>query len=173
MEQRSLVAYENWREASARFDYLVLGFIAAVTAYIGQSIRPARLAWAANGLNLELVSLALLVGAVVAGFKRVETNVEMFRLNHEYLHAFEARAAMAEVLRNASPAFNAQTGEPVSHAVAAARYPELGEQAKRIQEVLDRAVATSVRMYKLRNWLFALGFAALVVSRILAAYQAG
>jgi hypothetical protein len=171
MEQRSIGAYENWREAATRFDYFVLGFIAALTAYIGQSFRPTRLVWAINSANLELLSLALLVSAVVAGFKRAETNVEIFRLNHEYLHSLEGRGAMAEVLRNPAPAFNAQTGDPVPHEHAAARYSQLGQRADRIQQVLDQAASRSLRMYKLRNWLFAAGFVSLVVSRILGAYQ--
>jgi hypothetical protein len=173
MEERSLIAYENWRDAASRFDYLVLGFIGAVTAYIGQSFKPARLELAINSANAELLSLALLVGAVIAGFKRVECNVEIFRLNHSLLHSSERRSAMMRVMQEGRPGFNAQTGALISPQLAAEQHARLADVLEHGQELIDRATTSSLRFYKLRNLLFAAGFGALVVARILAAYEVG
>ncbi len=172
MQERSLIAYENWRESSARFDYLVLGFIGAVTAYVGQSFNPGRLTLALDSTNFEILSLVLLVSAVVFGFKRAECNVEIFRLNHSILHASEERGAMMRVIQEGRPGFNVQTGDPIDPEHAATRRAELSQEVTHYRELSDKAAVTSMRFYRIRNLFFATGFAVLLVARILAPYEA-
>ena len=43
MPDRSVIAYEHYREASQRFEYFVLGISGALCAYITQNLKPEKL----------------------------------------------------------------------------------------------------------------------------------
>ena len=95
-DDRSKMLYQAWQQASEKFDYFVVGAAGALVAYVGQHVQPTRLAL--NAGTLELAALALLLGAVVAGLKRIETSVTLLRMNSQLLHTHTDIMCDADIL---------------------------------------------------------------------------
>lgn len=165
--ERSDTAYGYWRESSEKFDYFVAGVSGALTAYIGQHIRPIPLG--INAGTFELLALVLLVASVVMSFKRIEIQMSIFKGIHARLYAEEARGSMVEAAMK-GPGLNVATGD----VFAPDQMLEVAEfhraHAAEMKEILDKLVVRSGRYYTWRNRLLLNGFAVLVFSRILPAY---
>lgn len=165
---RSDKLHAEWRAATEKFDYFILGVTCALSAFIGQGYRPERL-----GLNpaaLELVALLVFVLAVVAGFRRIEKTLLVTVLNSRELHAFEARGGMVAKMQSGQTLINEATGQFFSSEQAAARVVELTKTIKETQPVLEAAKSAAYRHYRLRNSLLLLGFLLLLSARIWSAY---
>ena len=164
--ERSDKLFEAARDAQQKFDYFVLGIIGALCAFIGQSFKPDML-----GLNpsaLEFVSMLMLVGSAVAGFKRVEGTNMLMRVNAQYLRMQEERGMMAPAL--GSGVRNGATGEVYSAQDVASKLAALDEVIPTVRAELDEIGRGTLRSYKARNWLLLAGFLMLLLSRVWAAY---
>ncbi|HEV7893349.1 MAG TPA: hypothetical protein VGP08_22220 [Pyrinomonadaceae bacterium] len=164
---RSDKVYDYWREASEKFDYFITGVTGALTAYIGQNIQPHKI-----GLHPEsigVLALIMLITSMIAGFKRIETNVSIFRIMQRRLYSEEARGSLLSASQG-KPLINEATGQVLSpsQVLAQAQHHEL--QAETARSNLDALTAKSGRYYKWRNWLLILGFVLLIVARIAPAY---
>jgi hypothetical protein len=166
-EQRSLIAYEYWKDSSQRFDYFVTGVTGALVAFVAQAYHPEKIGLTPN--SLELLSIFLLVGSVIAGFKRVEANVEAFRLMSEGLDAAEKLGALTANL-GLTPVLNLETGEILTFQDVVQQREYYSKRVDTVQTRLKKYLDMSLSAYKWRNRLLASGFFALVASRILVAY---
>lgn len=166
--ERSDKAYDYWRDASLRFDYFVTALTGALTAYVGQTIKPHRIGL--NPESLELLALLLLVCSVVAGLKHIETGVEAFRAMHLRLYHQEVRGALVEASTKPGLLFNRSTGDMLSPSSIAAGVRQHGDAADDVESRLKKISCSSARYYKLRNRLLLAGFLLLITARILPAY---
>lgn len=93
--ERSLKAWDHWRESATRLDYFILGISTALTAYQGQHLAPV-----SPGLNpgtIALGSLAALSLSVVAGIERLRAGVAFLAAQSISLEA-HARAGQIKTL---------------------------------------------------------------------------
>ena len=165
--ERSDKVYDNWRQGAEKFDYFVLGLTGALCAYISQTYTPEKL-----GLNpgtLELLSLALLVFAAIAGFKRVETIIEITRLNHWSLRANEERGALISKSRS-QPLLNESTGDILSPQMVQQHVNALTHSIASFDPQIKNAQSSALLWYRIRNLLILVGFAVLVSAKVLSAY---
>jgi hypothetical protein len=165
--QRSDKAYEQWRDASEKFDYFMTGLTGALVAYLGQSLHPSRL-----GLNvpsLEVLAVATLVTSAVLGFRRIETNVTLLRGQAKRLYGEEARGAMLEAATKGA-GFNASTGDVFSPRQLIERAEVHRKGVENLRLSLDELAARAGAYYQWRNRTLLLGFSLLVAARILPAY---
>ncbi|HEV7473793.1 MAG TPA: hypothetical protein VGN90_07080 [Pyrinomonadaceae bacterium] len=167
MSERSIVAFEHYRDASQRFEYFILGVSGALCAYIGQHLTPHKIGL--TPYTLELLSLLLLVGSVFVGFKRIEKIIVCHVLNHRLLYLNEERGQLVTNFKG-QPLVNASSGESFSAKATARRISELHESIPALQEQFDRAAVKGNTYYKVRNWLLAAGFLGLLISKILIPY---
>lgn len=167
-EKRSLISYENYRQAMDKFDYFVVGASGALCAFIAQGLKPERLGW--NSYTYELAALALLFIAVVLGFKRLEAQVTMHALNTEQLHASEARGSSAKALGQGGLNIS-ESGELLSPQELLARVEKYGALLEAIEPAMERQIKRGLRYYKWRNRFLALGFIVLVSARVAGPYQ--
>jgi hypothetical protein len=167
MTERSIIAHEYYREASQRFDYFMLAVSTALCAYIGQTLVPKKLnAWP---YTLELLSLFVLVGSAVAGFRRIEKTIVSHRLNHIFLDLNEQRG---QLITNVSgkPIVNAQTGEIYSPSEINQQLTQLEQEIPKRRNQIETVAAQAKRYYEIRNRLLMIGFLGLVISKMLVPY---
>lgn len=165
--ERSDKAYDAWREASEKFDYFITGVTGALVAFIAENLEPARLGL--NEVTIEIASVLLLLGSVVIGFKRIETNVTIYRLTSQRLYSTEARGALLSAFQG-TPLINQATGDVYS-ATGVAHEAQIHQaQVRVIEEKSDELAKLSASLYRWRNKLLISGFLLLVISRILPAY---
>ncbi len=165
--QRSLLAYEHAREAAQRFEYFILGISTALCAYIGQNLPPQKLGL--SPYTLEVASLVLLITSVIVGFRLIEAVIMCHRINQAMLHLGEERG---ELVSNFSgkPLPNKESGSIQSVEQVQQRIAKLNEQIPMTKQEFKTKSAVVLRYYKLRNWLLALGFIGLFISKIITPY---
>jgi hypothetical protein len=165
--ERSDKLHENYQQAVEKFDYFVLAVTGALCTYISQVYKPAKID--VNPATLELLSLLLLVGAAVAGFRRVERTIQVTILNHRYLRTQEEKGALS-AKANGGHLINESTGEIFSPGSVSQRIEEMSRSIPIIRTKLEAAISAAERSYKTRNALLFIGFCSLVASKVWSAY---
>lgn len=167
MEERSIIAYEHYRDASQRFEYFFSGIIAALCAYIAQSFKPAKLDWNPN--TFELLSLIILFSSFFFSLKRMEKIVQVFRGVHKKLHNSEIKGKLVAHI-DIAPFINEQTGKVYTIQDVELEIKFLDYLLPKVEEDIHKTNTSAERYYSLRNMFFYLGFILLIVSKILYAY---
>ena len=165
--ERSDKVFETWRQAVEKFDYFILGVTGALCAYISQVYRPAKLG--VNPASLELLALTLLVASAVAGFRRVESTIQVTSLNHRYLRANEERGVLISK-SNGGPLINESTGNILSPDMVAQHVETMTQSIPLLHQQLEKARSAAERSYNVRNMLLIVGFSALVAAKVWSAY---
>ena len=94
-DNRSLIE-SGYYQGLQRFEYFIVGASLALCAYVGHTLHPEKLTFL-SAYTMEVVSLALLILSAGVGLKRIESLVQISRLNGQLLDAIEKRGAvMAE-----------------------------------------------------------------------------
>jgi hypothetical protein len=166
--ERSDKVHSNWRESTEKFDYFILGIIAALCAFIGQGYKAAKLG--INPNSLELIALLILVLAAIAGFRRIEQTLFVNLINYRVLQANEARGGMVAKLPEGRTILNEATGQTYTPNQAMQRISKLTESIQSFEPQMDMAKKAALRQYNLRNYLTLIGFLMLLGSRVWAAY---
>lgn len=167
MSERSLKAYDAWRDEAQRFDYFILGLIGALAAYVAQNLKPQRLGW--SPFTLELVGLFLLVAAAFFGFRRIEHNVALLRQTHARLEWEDNLASIVENYRG--NAVRTNLGEVLSPDDIERRAQDLRASITKIGKLQEATATASGKNYQRRNWCLLAGFLILIVARILQVYS--
>jgi len=109
MEEYTAKAYDNYREASQRFEYFVLGLCVAVVAYAGQTLQPER--FGSNSSTVEIGAILLLIACVALGPKRVEKIIAFHVANLNVLEVKGRRSALARFVLEGGSRVNPETSE--------------------------------------------------------------
>ncbi|GLC25080.1 hypothetical protein [Roseisolibacter agri] len=161
---------DAWRQASEKFDYFLTGGTGALAAYVGQRIEPVRLGW--NPTTFEVAALALLGASLYCGIKRIETMVEIYRVQALTLRAETSSQNFIRAAHTPGGEFiDSTTGRPTTRDRVHAVGVEQGEVAKVGHQTADSKGKLAVRWYQARNATLFLGLAVLVAARILPAYS--
>jgi hypothetical protein len=167
MAERSLIAYEHWRESSQKFDYFMTGLSGALVAYIAETYSPQRIGWSPN--SIELLSVFLLVASLVAGFKRIDYNVGAFKIMSQKLDAEEKLGSLTASMSNA-PVLNVLTGEILTFTDIESKRAYYTQVISFSESKLKTWTDRSFKAYRLRNYLLVMGFSAIITSKIWLAY---
>lgn len=166
--QRSDKVYEYWHQSREKFDYFVTGITGALCAYVSQSSVPARISVSPN--TLELLALLLLVGSVIAGFRRIEKILIAYRYDHEMLRAQEERGQLVS-LPEGGTLVNKASGEILGPDLISSRIHELSESWAESEKFANMSSRSADLWYRVRNWLLGTGFLLLIASKVWAAYM--
>src|SRR5436190_17188205 len=98
-ENRRLFEFGYYREGLQRFEYFVVGVSLALCAYVGQTLHPEKLRLF-SAYTIEVVSLALLILSALIGLKRIESLIQLSRLNGWLLDAGEKRGEIVKAIPN-------------------------------------------------------------------------
>jgi hypothetical protein len=165
---RSDKLHADWKASTEKFDYFILGVVCALCAFIAQGYKPAKLG--INPSTLEFVALLVFVLAVVAGFRRIERTLQVTLLNHQVLHAYEARGGMVSKMSEGRTLINEATGQLFSPEQAQARVAELTKSIQELKPLLESAKARAHVYYTRRNGLSLTAFLLLLSARVWSAY---
>jgi hypothetical protein len=95
MTDRSLLAWERWRDNAEKFDYHMLGVAAALVAYIGQHLTPVRVGL--NPASFELLSCLTLTASAVMGILRLRATTS-FSLAETVAHDAQEKAGSLKTI---------------------------------------------------------------------------
>ncbi len=168
MDEYSAKAYDNYREASQRFEYFVLGLCVAVVAYAGQTLQPER--FGSNSSTVEIGAILLLIACVALGLKRVEKIIAFHVANLNVLEVKGRRSALARFVLEGGSRVNPETSELWLPDDMKKQIAEFDKIIPDLEKKLNNLNKALVRLYSWRNSLLILGLVGLVVSKVLAPY---
>jgi len=161
MSERSLKAYDAWRDEAQRFDYFILGLIGAVTAYVVQNLEPHKVR--SLLFAIQLAGLILLIAAASFGFRRIEQNIALLRHTYTRLEWEENLSSLVENYRG--NAVRTNLGDVLTPEDTENHAQQLRAAIAKIGELQEVAAKASGKNYLRRNWCFFVGFILIAISR--------
>lgn len=120
---------------------------------------------------MEVVSLALLILSAGVGLKRIESLVQISRLNGQLLDAIEKRGAVMAAKPNPEGLIVVKyPGRLLTIEAAANWVRELNDKIKVLHHMIEKETTKAESVYKWRNRLLLIGFCGLVLSKVLTPY---
>jgi hypothetical protein len=169
MSERSIIAFEGYREGIQKFDYFVSGLTGAIFAYVAQTYSPKQLGFGAS--SIEPLALVLLAISFFIGLKRIESSNVMMRVNHEMLDASEKAGQAATALDSGMAlARDALSGKIVSRDQLEFNRRYQMDRSEKAAEALQAVRAKGDRHYRHRDLFLILGFIAILLAKILQPY---
>lgn len=169
-DQRSLIEFANYREGLQRLEYFIIGVSLAICAYAGHTLHPGKLT-PLSAYTIEVVSLALLIVSAGVGLKRIESLVQLSRLNGLLLDAIEKRGAVMAAKPNSEGLIVIKyPGRLITSEEAANWIRELNDRIPVLHHMVEKETTRAGSLYKWRNRLLLVGFCGLVLSKILTPY---
>jgi hypothetical protein len=169
-DNRSLIEFGYYREGLQRFEYFIVGVSLALCAYVGQTLHPEKLTFL-SAYTIEVVSLALLILSAGVGLKRIQSLVQISRLNGQLLDAIEKRGAVIVAKPNYQGLFVMKyPGRILTSAEAANWLRGLNDKIKVLHHMIEKETTRAESLYKWRNRLLLIGFCGLVLSKVLTPY---
>jgi hypothetical protein len=159
-------AYLWWREAAEKFDYFMIGLSAALSGYLGQSLRVSLDSLASI---VETAAVLFFVASTVAGLVRVKSAVHVLSLQQDRI---SGRADL-RVYRAATAGEGVATtpeGEALSPMDAAALLRPQTEFLEKLEPVLRRTMRRAELGGAWCQRLLVAGFLTLVLARVLPAF---
>jgi hypothetical protein len=169
-DDRSLIEFGYYREGLQRFEYFIVGVSLALCAYVGQTLHPEKLRLL-SAYTIEVVSLALLIVSALVGLKRIQSLIQLSRLNGQLLDANEKRGEIVKAIPHAQGLIvNEVSGEALSIEAAEKWRRELTEKIKSLRKLMEKERTRAAGLYTWRNTLLLIGFCGLVFAKVLAPY---
>ncbi|MHA2032359.1 MAG: hypothetical protein ACW99Q_23545 [Candidatus Kariarchaeaceae archaeon] len=169
-KERSLVAYEYYKESLQKFEYYFTGLIGILCVYISQSFVPDKIDFSPN--TLELVSLIIFIISLGLSLIRISKVVQGYRLNHNQLHLIEIRGGLkSNLLKDPGKSLiNEETGDVFTTKQAELKITQIDKQLPKIETELSNLEDALRKLFVWRNMLFVFGFFLLISSKIWNAY---
>jgi hypothetical protein len=167
---RSLIEFGYYREGLQRFEYFIVAVSLALCAYAGQTLHPEKLTLS-SAYTIEVVSLALLILSAGVGLKRIESLVQLSRLNGQLIDAIEKRGAVMAAKPNSEGMIVIKyPGRLITSEAAANWIRELNPKIRVLRHMIEKETTRAEGLYKWRNRLLLVGFCGLVLSKVLTPY---
>jgi hypothetical protein len=168
-DNRSLIE-SGYYQGLQRFEYFIVGASLVLCAYVSHTLHPEKLTFL-SAYTMEVVSLALLILSAGVGLKRIESLVQISRLNGQLLDAMEKRGAvMAEKPNSEGLIVVKYPGRLLTIEAAANWVRELNDKIQVLHHMIEKETTRAESVYKWRNRLLLIGFCGLVLSKILTPY---
>ena len=168
-DNRSLIEF-GYYQGLQRFEYFIVGVSLALCAYVGLTLHPEKLTFL-SAYTMEVVSLALLIISAGVGLKRIESLVQIRRLNGQLLDAIEKRGVVMTTKPFSEGLIIVKNpGRLLTSEEAANWVRELNDKIQILHHMIEKETSRAESVYKWRNRLLLIGFCSLVLSKILTPY---
>lgn len=168
-DNRSLIE-SGYYQGLQRFEYFIVGASLALCAYVGYTLHPEKLTFL-SGYTIEVVSFVLLILSAGVGLKRIESLVQISRLNGQLLDAVEKRGAIMSSKPDSEGLIVVKNpGRLLTSEAAANCVRELNDNIPVLHHMIETETTRAEKLYKWRNRLLLIGFCGLALSKVLTPY---
>ena len=169
-DHRSFVEFANYREGLQRLEYFIVAVSLVLCAYAGHTLHSEKLTLL-SAYTIEVASLALLILSAGVGLKRIESLVQLSRLNGQLLDAIEKRGAVMAAKPNSEGWIVIKyPGRLITSEEAANWVRQLNERIPVLHHLGEKETTRAENLCKWRNRLLLVGFCGLVLSKVFAPY---
>jgi hypothetical protein len=167
-DSRSIEIFKGLRDAQQKLDYFLLGLASALFAYIGGQYQPMPITFSQN--TAELISLSFLFASIIAGFKRLDLNISLMKLNFNKLDTSEKKGALTQALSMRGTVLNSDTGKCFDRIEAKYILSLIDEHEPKLIANIEKYINYSGVAFSIRNWCLILGFVFLAISKFIGVY---
>jgi len=165
---RSLEAWKSWKDAQLKYDYYIVGLVAALFAYVGSNYVPQKIAFSQN--TFELVSILFLALSLIVGIRRLEIDLVLQTITLKQCEAKEMRNA-ANKISAFGGSHNLDTGGFITVTDAEQRAKKMESAIEVLNNGFSEVSNRATWLFKIRNWALTLGFITLAASKIIGVYS--
>lgn len=163
MANRSLEAWKSWKQAQLKYDYYIVGLVAALFAYVGSNYTPQKIAFSQN--SLELASILFLAVSLIVGVRRLETDLSIQTITLKQCEAEEMRGAANQIVANGG-AHNLDDNGFISVDDAKRRAEQMNSALRVLNRKFSSVSDRSEKLFKSRNWTLMAGFISFAASKV-------
>ena len=167
-DSRSIEIFKGIKDAEQKLDYFFLSLSCALFAYIGAQYKPMPLSFSQN--TFELISITLFFISIIAGFKRLDFNITIMRLNFQKLDMGERKGAITQALITPGSVLNIEKGEVLDRNEAEYTLQVIEENEPKVKAKLSTYFDYSSASFLVRNVTLMLGFVVLGGSKFIGVY---
>src|SRR5262249_1786307 len=120
-----------------------------------------------SAYTIEVVSLVLLILSAGVGLKRIESFVQMSRLNGQLLDAIEKQGALMLTKPNSEGLIVTKYSGRILTSEAASNWVrKLNDNIQVLHHMIEKETSRAEGLYKWRNRVLLIGFCGLVLSKV-------
>ncbi|MCX6879821.1 MAG: hypothetical protein NTW21_39355 [Verrucomicrobia bacterium] len=168
--ENAKILYQASHEAQQKFEYFLTGAIGAMFAYTAQTYTPKKLDFSPS--TLEPIAVICFAVAFFLGLRRLDCLYHILGVNYEKTHADADAAVIQKALRmiENDPLLRYQPGTSLEEMEKELEWNRIrSRSAKPILDDLKTRIRT---FYNWRSRLLLVGFALIVLARVLSPYSA-
>ena len=169
-DSRSIEVFKGIREAQQKLDYFLLGLSSALFAYVAGQYQPMPLSLSQN--TTELAAILCLFVSIIAGFKRLDFNISIMKLNFQKLDMSERKGEYVKAFSMEGNILNTNTGNLLDRNEAAYTIEMISKRLPKVKANLKSYSMFSSIAFSIRNIFLILGFVALGASKLIGVYAA-
>lgn len=164
-------SYNDWKEATQKFDYFILGASLALFAYEAERWKPVQLSWSSG--TVELCGIVFILISILCGFLRIDCLSKLFYRSYVNLIA-EAVSKKLEgsilMYDSFEDVIDSKTGAKVPKSKIEADAKFANTTLVKSKTRLESLQTWSTRYVLWRNATLALGFLLLLLAKIMVPY---
>jgi FtsZ-binding cell division protein ZapB len=168
MADHSVEAWKSWKDAQLKYDYYMVGLVAALFAYVGSNYIPQKFAFSQN--TLELISIIILAISLIVGIKRLEIDLQLQTITLKQCEVRELKKAANTIAANGG-SNNLETGGFITVLEANERASQMQSALNTLDEAFRDKAKNAQRFFIARNWALTLGFITLAASKVVGVYS--
>jgi len=168
MSERSIKAYDYYKDLQQRAEYLLVGLLAASIAFFWQNSKSEQLGFSPG--TLHLLGLAFLFLALVAAITRLDRHPLIYALNADLLDLEGERSSMVQSISQGKTVVSGTRGvmDPLRQH---GRIQEIDRETGAIRSNMDKINTECARFYRVRNFSMCIGYLVLLGHRIWLPYS--
>ncbi|RUO25508.1 hypothetical protein CWE09_01865 [Aliidiomarina minuta] len=168
MAERSLEAWKSWKDAQLKYDYYIVGLVAALFAYVGSSYVPEEIAFSQN--TFELISIICLVVSLIVGIKRLEIDLSLQTITLKQCEAKEMKNVASRIV-SLGRSNDQDNGGIITAEDAKIRVENMQSVLSMLDQAFSSESKLAQRLFKARNWALMLGFLTLAFSKVVGVFN--
>ncbi|MGV2871536.1 hypothetical protein [Colwellia sp. E150_009] len=161
MVQISLEAYKLWKSAQLKYDYYIVGLIAAIFTYSVSKYTPQKVAFSEN--SFELLAIIFLFISLYLGIKRLEIDLAIQTISLKKAEEEELLVAACEVKKN-GVSHNLSNGDVITKENSQKTIDECKGILSAIKDDFSTRAKTSEAYFNYRNKFMIVGFTTLILA---------
>ena len=168
MAQRSFEAYKLWKDAQLKYDYYIIGLIAAIFTYSISKYSPQKIAFSDN--SFELLAIMFLFVSLYLGIKRLEIDLAIQSIS---LKQTEVKELLREArkIQIAGGSHDLDNGGIITSEDAQKKIDECSSIMPRLETEFSQKSKLSSAYFTYRNKFMIAGFSVLVLAKCIGVYS--
>jgi len=168
MAQRSLEAYKLWKSAQLKYDYYIVGLIAAIFTYSVSKYTPQKVAFSEN--SFELLAIMFLLVSLYLGIKRLEIDLAIQTISLKKAEEEELLVAARKV-KISGDSHDLSNGGVITKENSQKTIDECIGILSAIKGDFSTRAKTSEAYFNYRNKFMIGGFTTLILAKCIGVYS--